>query len=58
MPLQAARIIGQFPELKKKKVSADTIRHTTATHLLHAGVDINLIRAWVGHVSINTTNDT
>ena len=27
-----------------------------ATHLLRAGVDINTIRAWLGHVSINTTN--
>jgi site-specific recombinase XerC len=27
-----------------------------ATHLLRAGVDINTIRAWLGHVSIDTTN--
>src|SRR5574342_140119 len=39
-----------------KRVSPHTIRHTTATHLLRAGVDINTIRAWLGHVSINTTN--
>ena len=32
------------------------IRHTTATHLLRAGVDINTIRAWLGHVSLATTN--
>ncbi|MFR0772782.1 MAG: tyrosine-type recombinase/integrase [Alistipes finegoldii] len=32
------------------------IRHTTATHLLQAGVDINTIRAWLGHVSVDTTN--
>jgi len=32
------------------------IRHATATHLLRAGVDINAIRAWLGHVSIDTTN--
>ena len=32
------------------------MRHTTATHLLQAGVDINTIRVWLGHVSINTTN--
>ena len=35
---------------------AHTIRHTTGTHLLRAGVDINTIRAWLGHVSIDTTN--
>jgi site-specific recombinase XerD len=34
----------------------DALRHTTATHLLHAGVDINTIRAWPGHVSLDTTN--
>jgi integrase len=27
-----------------------------ATHLLHAGVDINTIRAWLGHVSLDTTS--
>jgi len=46
----------QAPSLKTKRVSPHTIRHTTATHLLQAGVDINTIRAWLGHVSINTTN--
>jgi hypothetical protein len=25
-------------------------------HLLRAGVDINTIRAWLGHVSLTTTN--
>ncbi len=42
--------------LATKRVSPHTIRHTTATHLLRAGVDINTIRAWLGHVSLNTTN--
>lgn len=46
----------KFPSVKDKRVSPHTIRHTTATHLLQAGVDINTIRAWLGHVSINTTN--
>ena len=39
-----------------KRVSPHTIRHTTATHLLRSGVDINTIRAWLGHVSLATTN--
>nr|WP_315974133.1 tyrosine-type recombinase/integrase [Escherichia coli]CAH8250686.1 Tyrosine recombinase XerC [Escherichia coli] len=43
------------PSLSQKRVSPHTIRHTTATHLLRAGVDINTIRAWLGHVSLSTT---
>jgi integrase/recombinase XerD len=42
--------------LLDKRISPHTIRHTTATHLLRAGVDINTIRAWLGHVSVDTTN--
>jgi integrase/recombinase XerD len=36
------------------------IRHAErrgwCTHLLRAGVDINTIRAWLGHVSLDTAN--
>ncbi len=52
----AARAAAAEPSLSRKRVSPHTIRHTTATHLLRAGVDINTIRAWLGHVSLNTTN--
>jgi site-specific recombinase XerD len=44
------------PSLRDKRVSPHTLRHTTAVHLLRAGVDINTIRGWLGHVSIDTTN--
>lgn len=44
------------PSLTAKRVSPHTIRHTTAVHLLRAGVDINTIRAWLGHVSLDTTH--
>lgn len=47
---------NKVPSMRTKKVSAHTIRHTSAVHLLRAGVDINTIRAWLGHVSLNTTN--
>lgn len=50
------QLIKKHPNLSKKRVSPHTIRHTTATHLLRSGVDINTIRAWLGHVSINTIN--
>jgi integrase/recombinase XerD len=52
----AARAIAKTPSLASKNISPHTIRHTTAVHLLRAGVDINTIRAWLGHVSLNTTN--
>lgn len=45
-----------MPSLAAKRISPHTIRHTTATHLLRAGVDINTVRAWLGHVSLDTTN--
>lgn len=44
------------PSLATKRVSPHTIRHTTAVHLLRAGVDINTIRAWLGHMSLDTTH--
>jgi site-specific recombinase XerD len=52
----AAAVAAKLPALKKKRVSPHTIRHTTATHLLRAGVDINTIRAWLGHVCLSTTS--
>ena len=50
---KAARVV---PSLATKRVSPHTLRHSTAMHLLRAGVDINTIRAWLGHVSLETTN--
>lgn len=52
----AAQVATKLPSVAKKRVSPHTIRHTTATHLLRSGVDINTIRAWLGHVSLTTTN--
>jgi integrase/recombinase XerD len=50
------RVLPDKPSLATKRVSPHTIRHTSATHLLRSGVDINTIRDWLGHVSLETTN--
>ncbi len=52
----AEKIKAEMPSLAAKRVSPHSIRHATATHLLRAGVDINTVRAWLGHVSVDTTN--
>jgi len=52
----AAQAAHRVPFIASKRVSPHVIRHTTAVHLLRAGVDINTIRAWLGHVSLDTTN--
>lgn len=50
------RCAARTQALRGKKITPHMLRHTTACHLLLAGVDINTVRAWLGHVSINTTN--
>lgn len=45
-----------YPDLAKRHVSPHVSRHTTATHLLQAGVDIGVIALWLGHESPVTTH--
>jgi integrase/recombinase XerD len=52
----ARRAVLKMPSLATKDVSPHTIRRSTATHLLRGGVDINTVRDWLGHVSVDTTN--
>jgi site-specific recombinase XerD len=44
------------PGLQDQRVTPHTFRHTTAMHLLQSGVEVNVIRSWLGHVSISTTS--
>lgn len=44
------------PSLLTRKVTPHTWRHTTAMHLLQSNVDLTMIRSWLGHSSIETTN--
>lgn len=52
----ATRAVALVPSMAGKNVHPHVIRHTTASLLLQAGVDINTIRGWLGHVSLTTTN--
>ena len=37
-------------------MSPHIFRHTAAVHLLEAGVEVNVIRGWLGHADLTTTN--
>jgi len=40
---------------RAKRIHPHSLRHTTAIHLLKAGVDFATISQWLGHASLNTT---
>jgi integrase/recombinase XerD len=52
----AEKASAKMPRLAQKRISPHTIRHTTAMHMLQAGIDLNSIRNWLGHASLETTH--
>jgi integrase len=51
-----ARAQSVTPTLTAKRLHPHSMRHSTAVHLLRAGVDIVTISQWLGHASVTTTN--
>lgn len=57
------RLVAKYTEaarlhcdtLKHKHVTPHCFRHTTAVHLLEAGIDRAIIALWLGHESVETT---
>ena len=45
-----------IPTIAKKRITPHVFRHTTAVHLVAAGVDVTVIRSWLGHAQLDTTN--
>jgi site-specific recombinase XerD len=54
--LAVSSAIKHCPQLQGRKVTPHTLRHTTAMHLLQAGVDITIIALWLGHENPATTH--
>lgn len=48
--------VAQVSQLANRPISPHTFRHTTAMHMLQAGVDITVIALWLGHESPTTTH--
>jgi site-specific recombinase XerD len=54
---EAVRAAAQrCPSLAGKRVSPHSLRHTTAMHLLQAGVDLTVIALLLGHEDVATTH--
>ncbi len=52
----ARRVAIRHPVLRRSRISPHVLRHSCAVALLQAGVDVTVIRDYLGHASIATTS--
>lgn len=50
------RLAAQASGAAGSRFSPHTFRHTAAVHWLASGVEVHVIRAWLDHVSLETTH--
>jgi integrase/recombinase XerD len=60
-PMATSSVQGAFRQavqaagIQKRQVSVHTLRHSYATHLLEAGVNLRAIQRYMGHTDLETT---
>jgi integrase/recombinase XerD len=50
------RASEMLPQLRARRTTPHVMRHSCAVALLQAGVDVSVIRDYLGHVSVSTTS--
>lgn len=56
LALTLRKAVAGCSSLRDRNITLHSFRHTTAMHLLQAGVSMEIIALWLGHEQVNTTH--